>query len=348
MKRLEDQIEKLKPEGVYIYGAGITARKLLKFLQAAGCGVHGFVIDKEKEGELCGLPVYSANNFKSTQANLILGFVPTSEPIATIAKRVSSKISYRNLVIADLSFLSFGNFDQAFQSGKDPKIQWLYDVLADELSRKTISSFITSRNSTDPSFAEQCFIPDQYFPSDIIQIGENEVFVDCGVFDGQTTIEFINKSHGRHKMVYGFEPDLQNFERSVCAIRMSSLRNVKLLNMGTWSTSGVMGFAASSDQISVLDSTGDCQVRVEKIDSILQETRASFIKMDVEGAELESLRGAVKTIQRDRPRMAICIYHKPDDLVEIPMWINSLKLGYKFYVRLHTRFSQELVLYCVA
>lgn len=72
-----------------------------------------------------------------------------------------------------------------------------------------------------------------------------------------------------------------------------------------------------------------------------------MIKMDVEGAELESLKGARETILRNRPKLAICIYHKPEDMTEIPLYIKSLVPEYKFFVRHHSNYFAETVLYAI-
>lgn len=69
--------------------------------------------------------------------------------------------------------------------------------------------------------------------------------------------------------------------------------------------------------------------------------------MDIEGSELEALKGAVHTIQRDKPKLAICIYHKPEDMTEIPLYIKSLVPEYKFYVRHHSNCWTDTVLYAV-
>ena len=69
--------------------------------------------------------------------------------------------------------------------------------------------------------------------------------------------------------------------------------------------------------------------------------------MDVEGAELESLKGAQKVIQRDKPKLAICIYHKPEDMVEIPLYIKELIPEYKLYIRHHSNYIFETVLYAI-
>ena len=75
--------------------------------------------------------------------------------------------------------------------------------------------------------------------------------------------------------------------------------------------------------------------------------RVTFIKMDIEGSELEALKGAQQTIQRDRPKLAICIYHKPEDMTDIPLYIKSLVPEYRLYVRHHSNRCSETVLYAV-
>lgn len=78
-----------------------------------------------------------------------------------------------------------------------------------------------------------------------------------------------------------------------------------------------------------------------------ESPKVTFIKMDIEGAELESLKGAQKVIQRDKPKLAICIYHKPEDMVELPLYIKELVPEYKFYIRHHSNFINETVLYAI-
>ena len=69
--------------------------------------------------------------------------------------------------------------------------------------------------------------------------------------------------------------------------------------------------------------------------------------MDVEGAELESLKGAKKIIQRDKPKLAICIYHKPEDVITLPRYIKQLVPEYKLYLRSYSNADNEMVLYAV-
>ena len=86
-------------------------------------------------------------------------------------------------------------------------------------------------------------------------------------------------------------------------------------------------------------------IDVDSIDNVCAGDKVTLIKMDVEGSELKALEGAINVIKRDKPRLAICVYHKPEDLYEIPQWIKSVIPEYKLYLRQHERSDYETVLY---
>jgi len=94
---------------------------------------------------------------------------------------------------------------------------------------------------------------------------------------------------------------------------------------------------------SKIDSNGEDVIKIDAIDNY--KIPASFIKMDIEGSEYEALIGAKDTISKYHPKLAISLYHKPEDLIQIPYYIKSLCPEYRFYLRLHSYYSEELILY---
>ena len=88
-------------------------------------------------------------------------------------------------------------------------------------------------------------------------------------------------------------------------------------------------------------------VKVSAVDDVMECRDATFIKMDTEGAEMDALEGAVKTIKRNKPKLTICIYHSDEDMLRIAEWIHELVPEYKLYVRHHTKRDHETVLYAV-
>ena len=97
----------------------------------------------------------------------------------------------------------------------------------------------------------------------------------------------------------------------------------------------------------LLESNNDVvKVQVTAMDEVIKD-RVSFIKMDIEGAELRALRGAKYLIQKYKPKLAISIYHKPEDIIDIPNYIVDLVPEYKFYIRQYSYGYCETVLYAI-
>ena len=176
----------------------------------------------------------------------------------------------------------------------------------------------------------------QYFGPAFITYEDKEVFVDAGSYDLLTAVHLRDHCKKVNK-VYAFEPDPQNYKNCIHNKDKYLFPESQILPYGTWSEKNSLRFnAGNSTKCSVSDDGLD-HINVTTIDETVDENdRVTFIKMDVEGAELESLKGAKQIICRDKPKLAICIYHKPEDMTEIPLYIKSLVPEYKVYVRHHS------------
>lgn len=192
----------------------------------------------------------------------------------------------------------------------------------------------------------------QYFDETIIRWTEKEVFVDCGVFDLGTSIQFVKQCE-KHKVkdikIYAFEADRNNYRNCLHKMDLFGESNCKITleNKGVWSSCMKLSFSSNGQSSMIKETGGSDSINVVTLDSAIHE-KVTFIKMDIEGAEQEALKGAKHLIQTYRPKLAICIYHKPEDLTEIPLCIKSLVPDYKLYVRHYSNNTGELVLYAVA
>lgn len=189
--------------------------------------------------------------------------------------------------------------------------------------------------------------PGQYFNPDFIKYEDREILIDAGCFDLWTARYMKDYCSTLHK-VYAFEPDPENYQRCLRNKVLFDKEIVEIVPYATWSSKTQLFFDASSDGSSHIVNNGQICVETIPIDEAVDPNdRITFIKMDVEGAELESLKGAKETILRCKPKLAICIYHKPEDLTEIPLYIKSLVPEYKLYIRHHSNSTAETVLYAI-
>ena len=182
----------------------------------------------------------------------------------------------------------------------------------------------------------------QYF--DLFEPKANEVFVDAGCYDGKTTELFRKWSKNTYKQIYCYEPLLKQarlLERKV----ESEWKNVKLITGGVWNKSETQSFFENGTGSYIRDN-GGCTINCVTIDDTV-DGEVTYIKMDIEGAELKALEGAQKTIKKYKPKLAISVYHKPEDLFEIPEYILDLVPEYKFWIRHYSTNIWETVLYAI-
>ena len=187
----------------------------------------------------------------------------------------------------------------------------------------------------------------QYFGLRELTPEPEEVFVDGGAYDGLTALSFAKWAGNSFSHIYCFEPDAANQE--LCQRRLSSFQpdKAEIIPKGLWSQRSILHFDSQGGQGSSLAETGEVSVEVTSLDEELQGQKVTFIKMDVEGAELASLKGAEKIILEQRPKLAICVYHKPEDIFEIPQLLLSYHEDYRFFLRQYALGGAETVLYAI-
>jgi len=220
------------------------------------------------------------------------------------------------------------------------------NLFADDLSREIYFSAMKYRATHNPKDAPKYSKHDQYFVKSIVFLSDNEVFVDCGAYDGDTMKEFVKYSKDQYKGIVCFEPMEEYHSRLQ---KRGKGKNVTAIRAGVYKETTTLQFNAEGGKGSSITTSAEhtISVPVRAIDDVPECLDATFIKMDVEGAELDALKGAKETIRRNRPKLAICIYHRNRDFIEIPKWIHTLVPEYKLYVRHHAFSVNETVLYAI-
>jgi FkbM family methyltransferase len=199
--------------------------------------------------------------------------------------------------------------------------------------------------------------PEHYYPADLIKLGEHEVFLDGGAYVGDTIDQFLNKIGNKFEAIYAFEPSVYNYNALLHHIENYPRRSsIKVLNCGLSTNDTTIYYP--KDQLSgdytkpenITDFSKFEATELKNINTVLtpeEINSITFIKLDVEGAEMETLQSMKELIKNNLPKMAISVYHKPNDMVDIPVYIRSLTDGYNLYLRHHSNWRWETVLYCV-
>jgi FkbM family methyltransferase len=232
-------------------------------------------------------------------------------------------------------------------------MQRAYPLLADDESRIEFLAQIRWRCLLDdaelpgPHPAEEA-----PFPSDLVRLLDNEVYVDCGAFDGDSVRHYLARVGSRFAGIYAFEPDAANLVRMTETIARLAPATRDRIRLAPYALSREDGFARFEAEGSagsrVISSPGSVEVPCRSLDSYFGEDIApTFIKMDIEGAEIDAIPGAAKTIARCRPVMAVCAYHRPSDLWQIPILLHQAWSGYRIFLRRYAEDCWETMYYAI-
>ena len=229
------------------------------------------------------------------------------------------------------------------------EIRWLYDTVEDYRSREVIYGLI--RFWLDLDFSYKNSIKENnfndYFDLDILKnkIDENEVFVDCGAYIGDTARSYLKNFRNFRKMyLYDVVPaNLRKAKEELSGYEKIIYRNVGVgspeqagmkISVNDTETStfsfGENGIIHDPDSEGA--ETADTKVEIVTIDNDIKE-KISFLKMDIEGAETDALKGAQEHIVNDHPKLTICAYHHYEHLWEIPALIRAMDSEYRLYLR---------------
>ncbi len=180
-----------------------------------------------------------------------------------------------------------------------------------------------------------------YCDEEILNITNEDILVDGGCYDGTSSIDVNSIPGNGIKKIYAFEPDEKHYHK--CEKFLQNLEHTILIKKGLFDKDGTISFMSQDGEGSLICEEGTEKIDICKIDT--EASDATFIKMDIEGAELKALMGAKETIVKNKPKLAISIYHKPEDIIEIPKYLKTLVPEYKFYLRQYTMSYLECVLY---
>lgn len=191
------------------------------------------------------------------------------------------------------------------------------------------------------------YIMNGYSLPGLCEVCDNDIVLDCGAFNGNSSIVFARLCpNGK---VFAFEPNPTTQEMLKRNLAKTKITNVDIVSAGVGAGASKLRFKKAG-AASRVDPKGEIEVDIVSIDNFVASRKlqhVDFLKFDIEGAEHQAIRGAAHTIRHYRPKLAISVYHKFNDLLVIPSMIYELGGGwYDFYLRHNAITSGEIVLFC--
>jgi FkbM family methyltransferase len=224
-----------------------------------------------------------------------------------------------------------------------------FDLLADTRSRSEFVAHMEYRLHARVEALPEPSPEDQYFPADLVSVMDHEAFVDVGCYDGDTLRKFLEISEGRFRSYHGFEPDPANMAKAQLyaqSLPESVRARIKFYPVAVGAASGTLRFDASGQASAAASEAGSLEVPCVTLDETCSDAKPTFLKLDVEGAEQDALAGARGILQETGPVVAVCVYHRPEDIWHIPALLRAMRPDYQFHLRSHEE-ALELVLYAI-
>ena len=292
-----------------------------------------------------------------------------SEDLAWVYEKLEDEESRKNL-IALLAYRSLGHAHVKLLQNT-PKYWQYVETVARELTVSTgiaEAKVIGTLNEYDltkcdflirllahPLNVLNTFLLQQYrlvHSNRTIEVQPGDVVIDAGACFGDTSLYFSEKV-GVNGAVYAYEFDPDNLVlfRKNMEINAAIAGRVHLQEYAVWNKAGEqLRFLTNgpSTRLVTENEESNFLTTTDTIDELVDRiglNRLNFIKMDIEGAELEALQGAERSIRKFTPNLAISIYHRPEHFWLVQRYIDSLNLGYKFFIEHFTIHCEETMLF---
>ena len=348
---------------IVLYGAGRTGRMVLGRLRRAQIEPAAFADDTPAKigSTVDGLPVLTPEHaivqfgadlvFIVTILNPALSFVGARERLRRGGIQRIWSVFELARAYSDV-FLPFLNVALPSQILADAaRMRRAFALWSDDESRRQFAAHCAFRLWLDFD-ALPANDHAGYFRADLLSGFDDPLtFVDGGAYDGDTIREFLARGPRRLARLHAFEPDPLNYRRLVGyvdSLESATREKISVHAAALGARPGRMRFEETGDTSASLAESGSTDVQVVTLDEVLAAAESPiYIKLDVEGAEPQALEGAVRVIPRSRPALAISVYHRPDDLWAIPLWMDSLSAGYRLFLRTQGDDGMDVICYAI-
>lgn len=315
---------------IVLYGMGNGADKIISVLQKYDIKISGvfasdgFVRKKTFHG-------FEVTDYKTAKQNfgdmIVLVCFGTSLPdvIANI-KRISSE---QELYAPDVAVYGDTLFNLEFAQENAERLKHIYNLLADDTSKKVFENAVRYKLTGDIKYLFECETPPEEVYQNLLKLGGGETYFDLGAYRGDTVAEFLSFVSG-YKKIVAVEPDFKTYNKLCTATE--NLKDILNINACISDVSGDTTFNMNGSRGSSIG-YGQKVIKSVTVDALSEKFTPTYLKMDIEGAELSALKGAKNTVTQFKPKMQIATYHRSEDLFLLPETVLDFRKDYKIYLR---------------
>lgn len=368
INRVKAMMDHIRDSGnIYIFGAGLYALRLKDYLESLNIEIKGFFVDDGYEDRAMAGPVFPLSSlFDFEDICLIYGmgggysssYYETTDRIRQKTeerKGASFYVMPGDYWMAEAGHLTHEVIDIGYIKEHISEFKDTFDRLEDDLSREVMKEYLYSSITGDSlRLADLGTSPEHDYDLDLLFAGCGEgTVLECGAFDGESIVQMAEYTRCRYPMI-ALECDEDNYIK--CVANTKDYSNIDVIKLGAWDKKARLAIIQSSEASYIMETEDGSEdgiiVDVEAVDSILNGKKAAALIMDIEGSELKALQGA-RNVIAGGANLAIRVYHRKGDLIDIPRFISEINSSYKYYVRFNRganlcRTGDETTLYAIA
>lgn len=363
-RTLFDDYAGRESSSVVIYGGGDIGRRLLAGFARLGVTPLAIVDRRlaETRGTIDGIPCLSVQEgckaFGKKAVFIVAIFNQSGDrSFAAIRKELrrhgAVKVVYFMPVFWKYPeiFLPYYCFDSPSNLARhQAELLRVFRNLSDYDSRASFAFHLYQLIAPSPDTTlEAVQQDDTYFPPGLLNLSSGEAFLDGGAFDGVTLRRFVSRC-SEFKSYLGIEPDPVSFgklQEYVEEIRSTVSGHVAIRPCAIGRDRGEIRFTAAGTISSAVNVSGDISVPIVPLFELARGLEPTLIKLDIEGYELAALEGSVAFLQRSRPKLLVCLYHRQNHFFKIPLFVLENLPAYRLYVRRHKEHLDDFVLYAL-
>ena len=329
---------------IVVYGTGNGADRVFHEFENLGitvssvCASDGFV----RSRSFRGFQVKSISQIEDEYEDFVIVLVFAS-PLPEIIESIKTLSKRHKVIMPSVPVFGDNIFNKTFLEKHLPEIEEAYSHLADEKSKKVFENIIRFQITGNLDYCFECET-DKDDAFSILNLGENESFLDLGAYRGDTVAEFLKYAKSYDKIL-AIEPDKKTFKK--LQINCENIENCTMLNNAIWSENSTLTFDGNKGRGASLKTDGD-EISAICVDYIFKKYgNFTYLNIDIEGAEGEMLKGA-KNALLQKPKLCMAVYHKSEDIFDLVNKITEINPDYKIHLRHHPHISfWDTNIYCI-
>ncbi len=336
---------KSTPLPIAVYGTGNGADRVFEEFEKLGikvsavCASDGFV----RKRTFRGFEVKSVSQLEAKFDDFVVALAFAS-PLTQVIENIKNLSMRHKVIMPSVPVCESKIFNKEFLKAHLDEIEKAYSLLADEQSKKAFENIIRFQITGNLNYCFDCETEKQE-AFEILNLNNNESFLDLGAYRGDTVDEFLYYVSGYEKIV-AVEPDLRTYKK--LEAHCEALQNCVTLNNAIWSENCTLHFDGNKGRggSAKADGTENSAVCVDYLTE--HYGKFTYMNIDVEGAEKVMLKGAEHTLKSNSPKICMAVYHKSEDVFALVNQINSINPDYKIYLRHHPHISfWDTNIYCI-